>query len=939
MAASDLTLKLTRDRTLTPAQRRLLKGLDQADTFDEAALTAGIARLRVDPALLASVLPTWLDWLRGPSIVDFQPRKGRAGDVVTITGNRFDPDRPDNAVSVGGASAIVLEASSTRLKVLTAATTVDGPVSVLVGGRTATGPEDFGVLGYPGEDEDGPPIAFSGAGTAQSGDVAPTGTGKILVVLVKPNDRSPSNATTARNDVVSAWGNVKTYYEQASYFSAAGGVGKSWDITVTSSFATLSGSTSDYCDFSASVQNIKQSALNRLTAEAAQAAVNAGHDLGDFQIMAVVMFLEGSFIRAWGGWERQTFSYDPGGGGTKISITLTKPINLLTVQETANWGRLAHEVGHNVVAVPGISDITTKGGTAVFGEDVYSSDLVSGSTATAQAFELMGDHDSHPLFSGYFLDTLGWYRPDNPAHDGDILALDWSRNAFSQDIDVVAHGLSRNSVAGRYHLIKIKVANGLCYYVQVRQRPGGSTAAQVFDTSIPGTSTPTDGGVIVTRVLTDTNAENQQSRIITLLHDATVLHQGQSAIDPARDLTITVLDDDVVVRPQVCRVRVAWAQGIVDDPNGAFDLSITPWDSSCTTPDIWVDRIPTQGVFDRPLDAQGRPEGNGDKPKPGKVNKFIARVSNSGTVAATDVKVTFYSVYPPGVGDNGAWSPLITRTIGTIAMNGHFDVTADWIPVVGKHTCLKVFVSPQLGEITGGDNSAQENVFDFEAPAFSPPQPLVLPVAVRNPRDEDVVAQMSLTHVPQGYFVQFPHAWLHLKPHEERLFEMVVIPTMDVDAYLRGKEAIPTAPIRITGYLGRQYREVQSGGELPGSRFSFMGGILSNVTPKRGTTVELGPDKERREKHLLAIRGVVAHAGRTDRVLVTVTDRDSGERVGVEARTDDSGQFRAAVDLRTLVKLAGRDPDDVAGTYDVVAETFASPTVAEATSSVVTVTR
>jgi IPT/TIG domain len=924
---------------LTARRADLIAELGLDADFDEEQLVHHIDKLKGDPELLSWVLPKWIDWWRGPKISDFAPRTGYAGDVLDIVGSGFDADRLENTVTVGGAQAMVLQATPTTLKVLTDDTTVDGPVTVQVGAKTGTGPDDFRLAPYPLDDQDGPPISYAGQGEGQSGDVSSKGTGKILVVLVNPSDRVPANASTTRTSVVNDWDRVRTYYEQASYFNAAASTGKSWAITTTSGWSTLSGTTSDYCDFSAAVENVKQAALPRLMAEAAKAATDAGHNLNTFDIMAVVLNLNGTFIRAWGGWDQQNFSYDPGGGGTKINISLTKAINLLAVQETANWGRLAHEVGHNIVAVPGVSSATTKGGTSVFGEDVYGSDLVTSSTATAAPFDLMGNHDNHPLFSGHFLDTLGWYRPDNPSHDGDILSLDWSRNAFSQDIEVVAHGLARNTVAGRYHLIKIKVANGLCYYVQVRQRPGGTTAAQVFDDSIPGTSGPTDGGVIVTRVITDTNADNQQGRVITLLHDQTVLHEGQTAVDPARALTITVLEDEVVNRPLVCRVRVAWAQGIADDPNGAFDLNITPWDGSCTTPDIWVDRIPTEGMFDKANDSEGRPLGNGDKPKPGALNKFVARVNNSGTVDAADVKVTFYAVFPPGVGDNGAWSPLVTRTIGTIPKNGHFDIKADWVPIVGKHTCLKVYASAQLGEISGGNNSAQENVFDFEAPAFSPPMPLVLPVALRNPRDEDVVAQVSLKQVPRGFHVQFPHQWVHLKAHEERQFDMVVVPTYDISAYLGRKETVPTAPILLHGFLDQQYDELLPTGELPGSRFSFMGGVLSNVTPKRGTTIELYEEREDRDKTTLGVAGYVAHAGKEDHVTVTATDRDSGAELGVQVGTDDASHFQASIDLRELAKLAGRDPDDIGGTYDVVAATFASPTVAEATSPTITVVR
>ena len=47
------------------------------------------------------------------------------------------------------------------------------------------------------------------------------------------------------------------------------------------------------------------------------------------------------------------------------------------------------------------------------------------------------------------------------------------------------------------------------------------------------------------------------------------------------------------------------------------------------------------------------------------------------------------------------------------------DVFCNWVPVVDKHTCLRVFASQQLGEISGDNNGAQENIFDFQAAAQS----------------------------------------------------------------------------------------------------------------------------------------------------------------------------------------------------------------------------
>ena len=79
-----------------------------------------------------------------------------------------------------------------------------------------------------------------------------------------------------------------------------------------------------------------------------------------------------------------------------------------------------------------------------------------------------------------------------------------------------------------------------------------------------------------------------------------------------------------------------------------------------------------------------------------------------------------HDLTPPGVGDNGNWAPIAVKTIANIPQSGAIDTFCNWVPVVGKHTCLKVYASQQFGEISGGNNSAQENVFEFQAAGASP---------------------------------------------------------------------------------------------------------------------------------------------------------------------------------------------------------------------------
>src|SRR3954447_2900934 len=626
-----------------------------------------------------------LDWLRhhlpqlvGPTIETFAPTQGQRGTVLTITGSNFSTIRTDNAVTVGGAPATVLAASPTSLTVLTGPDTDTGPIEITIGGRTATSPAKFVVTGYPdpGDADDGPPVVSQGAGAPQAGDVNAIGTVRVLVVVLRPSDTAPPNPASVRSTVSTAWDKVHTYYDQASY----GRTDVKVDLT---DFAVLDGTLSTFLD--TSINNFSSSQLGRIAAIGADAAIKQGFHLNDYAMAAFVVYTNGTFVRAWGGGSQSTFAYDnglPASDPNRISINVSAnhPINTLFINESADWGRFAHEFGHNIVAAPSSSG----DGTATLGEDVYGSDLVDPGAATAALFELMGAHDTHPIFSGFHLDKLGYYQPAN------VRQVSWDRNPFDHTYDIVAHGLTEDTDVDRVHVVKIAVSDALTYYVEVRQRPG--TTTQIFDDQIPLGSAPNQGGVIVTRAIAGVMHNNQQTRFITLMHDPRVLHAGETVEDPARALKVTVVNDGIQARPLVCRVKVEWAQTIADDPNGSFDLAITPWDSSWQSPDLWVDRDPF-GSFDNAADSQGRPGGNGDKPQVNKINHFVARVNVTGAMGASNVKVTHYAVTPPGVGDNGNWSPISVQTIASLAANAHVDVSANWVPVVGKHTCLKAYAS------------------------------------------------------------------------------------------------------------------------------------------------------------------------------------------------------------------------------------------------------
>lgn len=881
--------------------------------------------IRTAPLKLSDWLKLHLPELVGPRIDEVDPVGGQRGTILTIHGARFSPNRLDNDVSIGGTAVPVLAATDNELKVLVTKDVDGGPVKVTIGTHTATSTHDFKVTGYPGAGEDGPPVFAMGAGEGAAGDVNPIGTIRVLVVICQALDRVPADLAAVRAGLDERWTDVQTFYDQASYSRT----NVQFDIVDTA--AQLDGNFADFVDLDPSVQNVISGQKNRIAAIAAQHGQDRGFNLNDYQMLSCVIFTNGAFIRAWGGVDTQTFSYDDGKPTSDpthihIDITLDRKINELWINESANWGRFAHEFGHNIVSAP----TETGDGTATLGEDVYGSDLVDSSAATAASFEMMGSHDSHPIFTGYHLQKLGYYQGAN------IKELQWDRNPHSEEVDIIAHALSDDSDPNRFHVVKVKVSDALSYFIEVRQRPGST--AQIFDDNIPLGAAPNQGGVIVTRVIADEMHNNQQTRFITLMHDVRVQIQGDTIEDPARALRITVLDDGVQARPLVCRVRIEWAQTIADDPDGAFDLNVARWDSSYQSPDIWVDRDPV-GSFDNPLDSEGRPTGNGDRPWVDHINQFTARVHVSGAMGASNVKVTFYAVTPPGVGDNGNWAPIAVRTIPNIAKDGFADRFCNWVPVVGQHTCLKVYASQQLGEISGGNNGAQENVFDFQAAGASPADPLFIRTAVRNPVDEPRAVQLSLRGVPMGWAAQIPNSWVWLEGKGEAEIDVMIWPLEDVNAYKFGRreregELPGMAPIRVAGFIERNYSD-----ELPvvhtvaGSRFYPIGGTFYRTSVRRRASIKLELMDRDGGKETVYVVGAVGPSVPAQRILVEVVFPDGKTHRSAETMTAGSGQFEAKL------SLLDENGKLETGAYRVQAFIFHADELADAESNVIFVSR
>ncbi len=82
----------------------------------------------------------------GPVVTAVTPDRGTVGTAVQIFGTGFSPRASDDWVAFNGVPAPVTAASETALTATVPAGASTGPVTVTVGGRTATAPEPFTLL-------------------------------------------------------------------------------------------------------------------------------------------------------------------------------------------------------------------------------------------------------------------------------------------------------------------------------------------------------------------------------------------------------------------------------------------------------------------------------------------------------------------------------------------------------------------------------------------------------------------------------------------------------------------------------------------------------------------------------------------------------------------------------------------------------------------------
>lgn len=877
----------------------------------------------------------------GIGVTSVSPEAGIPGTIIRVDGVGFDSDLFENTVYIGGSLCRIISGDASHLRVVALRDLMTGLVEVKAKGTTAFSTDPFlrggtTTLATPLADSDAELEEGMGFLSTARFDMMAQGLNQpLLVVLASPTDIDPEDLApmgmTARDAIIAKFAEVNTFFQQASYGLTSA------NFTVTDWFP-LSQGRDFYCwqqedvdraqtkvdaaqadldglqldpganqgQIDAAEAKLEEAKTKKRQAQDAQgklqerdfafaeALVQAKADLGAATFNSFtdyVLVLAGPFKRG-ANYDTETgFNIESEIHGIQEDITFNNPKGIVYYAQGADWGRVVHELSHFFA-----------------GGDLYTEGFADGSRleGLAAPFAMMGSHDSHPLYIGQRIEKLLDYFNES-VPDGNVRFLEWgSVPDFDEVIDLVSHAITQDPTGDdTRHLIKLQVTEGLVYYVEVRQRPDPSFGPQgdyVFDENIPldPSNPPWEGGVIIYKSVENNNQSNNKERPVNLLPPFRMLQVGEGFSDPARTIQIDVVDR-LVDRPAKYRVRVQWGTLPAADPDGQFDLRITPWGAPpWETEDIWVnspkndETMPAKVVYanHEPGD-ETMPIGNGDPPWVGHDNTIFARIKNHGQVETPEtVKITFYVNTPPGVGDSGTWAPFDTIDIGTLMPDEVRVVmpSKPWRPALDKHTCLQVQIHSQHGEITFDNNVAQENFFDFETGAASPYFPFEFDVLAQNPYDAPGVMDLKVRNLPEDWFAALDHGSVFLPPLSTKPVHVVLwtdrIPEWEQD---HRDDSPPKALIDIEGWM-----------ELFGDRMFPVGGATVLMRATRLVKIKCTGAID---SNIFFVNGVVSPVGSTGTpnvgvtpVAIHVTDPQGNLHVN-RTKTDFSGNFNGFVDL------------------------------------------
>ncbi len=260
---------------------------------------------------------------------------------------------------------------------------------------------------------------------------------------------------------------------------------------------------------------------------------------------------------------------------------------------------------------------------------------------------------------------------------------------------------------------------------------------------------------------------------------------------PLKGCTARVVDVQSIRGGSIPLFRVR-----IDREQAEFvDLHFQDHAPSWRSPDLWIDWPGDNPDASAPrVYPIGTPTDQGETvrfPASGVERHFmVARVHNAGNVQAEQVKVRWFICDPPGAGDSGRWVERDTLTLASVAPGGAEIAAFDWLvdSSTNDHQCLRAEiidwsipagVDPATGDtvqlasddVKLQNNNAQQNVFDFEALAGSPFDPIDFQMQVHNDNVETEIARLVPDGLPWGARLDITPSEAHIPPGAGRIFQ------------------------------------------------------------------------------------------------------------------------------------------------------------------------
>jgi hypothetical protein len=530
---------------------------------------------------------------------------------------------------------------------------------------------------------------------AQGADVL--GPKKAIVLRVYFHDRtSVSHYTKAQ---------VEGFYDQLNQLWQHTSYGKISINYVVSDLFQLPGNRSDYIDDLPTGDLSNGSKFGQVLTDAI-ANSPAGIDWTGVDAVHVLMaetdvtqFHRGQGIGSW------NLPRGPGGPTVSMGAAIFSE-NPGAANDRQNWGRWAHEMGHTF----------QQAGPAHPSNYNNSFDLMDanypGQTGVFEKQSTTG-------FPGWM--PPGKYQLFTASSGGGTACL------WAMEYDPVTQL--------NFQAARVEITPSFYYLVSVRRRILGDDLNGADFGGVPGIP---DEGVLIEQVsegadpwVTVKGPSGNRNALWKV---------GDTYFDSSSGVSISVTSKDLS-GDNYC-IQVGYSSQAMQP-----DVMIYPWlsypNNTWETTDIWIDSpVNGYGVYRYGMvnDITGHsvPNGNGDDPAVGQVNRIYARVRNIGTVPATGVRVTWEITDPPGVGIAGATGWVLIGqvdqndfpSLASIPAGGYTDVYYNWTPnfaitpaqmAMGHfyfHTCVRVKLDHVPGETVFGNQDGdgeQENISYFEA--------------------------------------------------------------------------------------------------------------------------------------------------------------------------------------------------------------------------------